>query len=184
VPQSGELASKEPALAEPAAQQSGGPDYEGPISTEPLISKESRRTTAIVSTIVTVLLVACVVGLGYLLYISYDSAPEGVAPAAVRLRDIGIIVMALETIVGMVLLLIISVMLAILIVLVYDRVIPILEEINRAIGNAADAAHTVRGTTEFVSEKVVSPMIEVSALASGAARIVKGIVDLWPWRKK
>jgi hypothetical protein len=86
--------------------------------------------------------------------------------------------------VAMVLLLIISVMLAILIILVYDKVIPILEEINRAIGNAADAAHTVRGTTEFVSEKVVTPMIEVSALASGAARIAKGIADLWPWRKK
>jgi lipopolysaccharide export LptBFGC system permease protein LptF len=106
-----------------------------------------------------------------------------VVPGTVRLRDISFIVIAVETLIGMVLLLIIAVLLAVIIVVIYDRVIPILEQMNRAIGNAADTVQTVRGTTAFIGEKMVNPVIKVSSYASGVRRILKGILDLWPRRK-
>ena len=151
-----------------------------PISTKPLVSKETRKSTIIISVIVAIVAIAVLVGIGYLMYKSYDWAAAGVVPATVRLRDIAFVVMALETFLIMFLILLIVVLLVVVIVLIYDRVIPILEQLNRAINSAADTVHTVRGTTEFVSEKVVSPLIEVSGYAAGITRIAKGIADLWP----
>ena len=159
-------------------------DTQAPVSTKPLVSKQTRKATIVVSIIVTIVVLAVLIGLGYLLFKSYDWAAEGVTPATVRLRDIAFVVMALETLIVMVLVLIIVVLLVITIVLIYDRVIPALEQLNRAINTVGDTVHTVRGTTTFVSEKVVSPLIEVSSYAAGAARIVRGILDLWPWKKQ
>ena len=160
------------------------PATQTPISTEPLVSKQTRKTTTIVSIIVTVVVLAVLALLGYLMFMSYDWAPTDVVPATVRLRDIAFIVIALETLVVIVLVLIVIVLLVIVIVLVYDRVIPILEQMNRTVNTVADTVHTVRGTTTFVGDKVVSPLIEVSSYAAGLARIGKGILDLWPGRKQ
>jgi ABC-type multidrug transport system fused ATPase/permease subunit len=159
------------------------PATQAPVSTKPLVSKQTRKVTAIVGTIVVLVVIAALVGLGYLMFMSYDWAADGAIPATVRLRDIAFIVMALETLVVMILVLIIVALLVVVIVLVYDRVIPVLEQLNRAINNVADTVHTVRGTTTFVSDKVVSPFIEVSGYAAGLARILKGIADLWPRSK-
>jgi hypothetical protein len=177
------------AVTEPVSERStsippASDDTQAPVSTKPLVSKQTRKSTIVVSVIVTVVVLAILIGLGYLLFKSYDWVAEGVTPATVRLRDIAFVVMALETLIVMVLILIIVVLLVITIVLIYDRVIPALEQLNRAINTVADTVHTVRGTTTFVGEKVVSPLIEVSSYAAGAARIVKGILDLWPWKKQ
>jgi hypothetical protein len=120
--------------------------------------------------------------MGYFMYASYNGLDSGVVAPTARLRDMAIVVLALETLLVMVLLLIIAVLLVAAIILVYDRVIPILEQMNRAVNNAADAVHTVRGTTEFVSERVVTPVITVSSYASGVLGILRGIRDLWPGR--
>jgi predicted PurR-regulated permease PerM len=172
----------ETASTVPAKKSTGERALDGPISTKPLLSKRARVTTTIVSVIVLLVIVAALVGLGYLGYTSYDRAGDGV-PGTVRLRDMSFIVLAVETLVIMILILIITVLLAVIIIVVYDRVIPILEEINRAISEGADAVQTVRGTTTFISEKMVNPVIEVSSYASGVRRILKGILDLWPRRK-
>jgi hypothetical protein len=157
---------------------------QSPISTEPLVSKRTRRTTTIVGVVVTIVVLALLVGLGYLAYTSYDRAPEGVTAGTVRLRDIAFIVMAVETLVLMVLVLVVIVLLIIVIVLLYDRMIPILEQMNKTINTVVQTVHTVEGTTTFVSEKVVTPFIEVSSYAAGVARIFKGIADLLPRSKK
>jgi hypothetical protein len=170
------------ASTEPLVKSTGDRALEGPISTKPLLSKRARVTTAIVSAIVLLVVVAVLVGLGYLMYTSYDRAGDAV-PGTVRLRDMSFIVLAVETLVVMILLLIITVLLAVIIVMAYDRVIPILEQINRAVGEAADTVQNVRGTTAFIGEKVVNPVIEVSSYASGVRRVLKGILDLWPGRK-
>ena len=149
-----------------------------PISTKPLVSKRTRRVTLIIGVIALVVVIAAVVGLGYLAYTSYDR--PGDVPATVRLRDISIVVMAVETLVLMILVLIVIVLLLTVIVLVYDRVIPILEQMNKTINTVVETAHTVRGTTSFVSEKVVSPFIQVSSYAAGVVRIAKEIAGLWP----
>lgn len=156
------------------------PATQAPISTKPLVSPKTRKTTIIVSVLVVLVVLAILIGLGYLLFASYDWAKEGTIPATVRLRDIAFIVMALETLVLMILVLIVIVLLVVLVVLIYDRVIPILEQLNKAINTVVETTHTVRGTTTFVSQKVVTPFIEVSSLAAGIARILKGIFDLVP----
>jgi hypothetical protein len=164
------------------------PATQTPISTKPLVSKGTRRVTAIVSVVVVLVVLAVLIGLGYLMYTSYDrAAVAGAVPGTVRLRDIAFIVIAVETLLTMVLVLIIAVLLVVIVVLVYDRVIPILEQLNKSINTVnesiaavLESVHTVRGTTAFVSDKVVTPVIEVSSYAAGAARIVKGILDLWP----
>ncbi len=160
----------------------GDPAQDGPISTKPLLSKRARVTTTIVSVVVLLVVVGVLVGLGYLMYTSYDRAGDAV-PGTVRLRDISFIVIAVETLLVMILLLIIAVLLVVIVIVVYDRVIPILEQMNRAIGEAADTVQTVRGTTTFIGEKMVNPVIEVSSYASGLRRILKGFLDLWPGRK-
>lgn len=171
-------------MSEPAAERSLSvkvdPATQQPISTEPLVSEKTRKVTTIVSIVVVLVVIAALGGLGYLMFKAYDWAADGVVPATVRLRDMAFVIMALETLIVMVLVLIVVVLLVILIVLLYDRVIPILEQLNRAINNVADTVHTVRGTTTFVSDKVVSPFIEVSGHAAGLMRILKGIADLWP----
>ena len=155
-----------------------------PISTKPLVSKRTRRTTAIIGVAVIVVVLALVIGLGYLAYTSYDRAPSGVVPWTVRLRDIAFVVMAVETLLLMVLVLIIIVLLVIVIVLIYDRVIPILEQTNKTINTVVETVYTLRGTTTFVGEKMVQPIIEASSYAAGIARIWKGIVGLWPRASK
>jgi hypothetical protein len=134
--------------------------------------------------VVSLVVLAVLLGLGYLMYRSYDWAAAGATPATVRLRDIAFIVMALETLVAMILVLIIVVLLVVIIVLIYDRVIPVLEQLNRAINSAADAAHTARGTTSFISNKIATPLIEVASYLAGVARIGREIADLWPWKKR
>lgn len=159
------------------------PATQHPISTKPLVSERTRRATAIVSAIVVVVVLALLIGLGYLMYTSYDrAAVAGVVPGTVRIRDIGFVVMAVETLVLMVLVIIVIVLLLIVIILVYDRVIPILEQLNKSINTVVETTHTVKGTATFVSDKVVTPLIEISSYASGAARILGGIRDLWPRR--
>jgi hypothetical protein len=155
---------------------------EGPISTKPLLSKRTRRVTVIVGAIVVVLALAAVIAVGYFMYASYDGVAEGsVAPTA-RIRDIAIVLLAVETLVVMVLLLIIAVLIGIVIVLIYDRMIPVLEQTNRTVTTVADTVYTVRGTAEFVSERAVRPVIEMSSYVSGVLRILRGIRDLWPGR--
>lgn len=158
------------------------PTTTAPISTKPIVSEKTRKTTIIVGSIVAVVVIAALVGLGYLMYRSYDWAGNA-TPATVRLRDMAFVVIALETLVLMVLVLIVIVLLMIVIVLLYDRLIPVLEQTNRTVNTVADTVHTVRGTTTFVSDRVVTPFIEVSGYVAGAARIVKEIVGLWPKNK-
>jgi len=153
------------------------PQTQEPIPTQPLVSKRTRRITAIVGGVVAVVLLALLILLGYLAYIAYD-VPPSVAPATVRLRDMAVIVIALETILLMLLTLFIAVLLAMLVILIYDRVIPILEQTNRTINTVADTVSTVRGTTTFVSDKLVTPVIEASGYVAGAARILQGVKNL------
>ncbi|MBN1581769.1 MAG: hypothetical protein JXA89_13780 [Anaerolineae bacterium] len=172
------MAAKQPTTApvDPATQT--------PISTKPLVSKRTRTATTIVSVIVVLIVLGLLIGLGYLMYTSYDrAAMSDTVPGTVRLRDIAFIVMAVETLVLMVLALIIIVLLMVMTVLIYDRVIPILEQLNKTMNTVVETTHTVRGTTTFVSEKIVSPFIELSSYAAGIARIVKGIFDLVPRKK-
>jgi len=85
-------------------------------------------------------------------------------------RDIAIIVVALVTIV-------IGVFLIVLIFEVLALVRMLRADIKPILESADETARTVRGTTTFVSENFVSPLVRVSSFASGvmqALRIIAG----------
>jgi hypothetical protein len=172
----------ETASTVPSVERASDSALDGPIPTQPLLSKRGKVAATIVSVVVVLVVVAACVGLGYLGYTSYDRAGDAV-PGTVRLRDMSFIVMAAGGILGIILMLIIAILLAVIVIVVYDRIVPILEGINRAIGEAADTVQNVRGTTRFIGEKMVNPVIELSSYASGVRRIFKGITDLWTGRK-
>jgi hypothetical protein len=82
------------------------------------------------------------------------------------LRDISIIVLALVTIVIGLFLIVLIFQLQSLIALLRDEIKPILESAN-------DTANTVRGTTVFVSDAVVTPMIQAASVASGVLQTLR-----------
>jgi hypothetical protein len=163
-------------------------DTKGPIPTDPILTKKQRRIYGIVGGLVALLIVAFLVFLGYLLFMSYDwAAAKDIVPATVRLRDIAFIILGVESIILMVLVIVVIVLLIVVVILIHEKLIPAIEQINKSmnavsksITEVQETVHTVRGTTTFVSDKVVSPFIEISSYAAGAARILKGIRDLWP----
>jgi hypothetical protein len=82
------------------------------------------------------------------------------------LRDIFIIALALVTIIIGLFLVILIFQLQSLIALLRDEIKPILESANQT-------ASTVRGTTSFVSDSMVKPMIGVASMATGVAHALK-----------
>ena len=75
-------------------------------------------------------------------------------------RDFAIILLALESLVIGVVLVMVSLEIRNLAKLLREEIKPILDSAN-------ETARTVRGTTSFVSETFVNPMICVSSFASG-----------------
>ncbi len=90
-------------------------------------------------------------------------------PFTAVLRDIFIIVLALVTIVIGLFLGILIFQLQSLIALLRDEIKPILESANQT-------ASTVRGTTTFVSDAVVTPMIQVASYATAIRQTIKTLV--------
>lgn len=82
------------------------------------------------------------------------------------LRDVSIIVLALVTMITSIFLAILLFQLQSLIVLLRDEIQPILESMNETAG-------TVRGTTTFVSDAVVTPLIQVASYASAVSTTIK-----------
>jgi hypothetical protein len=85
-------------------------------------------------------------------------------------RDVAIIFLALESIV-------IGIILVVLIWEVRSLAKMLREDIKPILQSADETARTVRGTTTFVSENFVTPLVRVSSFTSGvveALRIVIG----------
>ncbi len=80
-------------------------------------------------------------------------------------RDVAIIVLALESILVGILLIFLIFQLQGLIRLLREEIQPILDSIN-------ETASTVRGTTAFVSDTVVSPMMRIAGIISALRRII------------
>ncbi|MBC7264622.1 MAG: hypothetical protein H5T64_09765 [Chloroflexi bacterium] len=79
------------------------------------------------------------------------------------LRDVAIILLAVES-------LAIGVILFVLLVEIRNLARLLQEEIEPLLNSANETADTVRSTTTFVSQKVVSPVVRVYSLASGIRR--------------
>jgi hypothetical protein len=87
------------------------------------------------------------------------------SPEWVRIvRDVAIIVLALESI-------IIGVVLVILVLQVKSLVDLLQHEIRPILNSANETMGTVRGTTSLVSKGLVSPAIKVISFAAGVRRV-------------
>jgi hypothetical protein len=83
-----------------------------------------------------------------------------------RIRDVFIIVVALETLVIGVALIVLIVQLASLINLLQNEVRPILHA-------TSDTVNTLRGTAEFLGESVVDPVIKLNGYLAGMQRMLE-----------
>jgi len=81
-------------------------------------------------------------------------------------RDLAIILLALES-------LVIGVVLVVLILEIRNLAKLLREEIKPILDSADETARTVRGTTSFVSETLVNPMIRASSFAAGIVQALR-----------
>jgi hypothetical protein len=126
--------------------------------TEPGDAKRNRtlQTAGLVLIALVVLAVLGAIGYGLVTH----------PPFTAVLRDISIIVLALVTVVIGLFLTILIFQLQSLTALLRDEIKPILDSANQT-------ANTVRGTTTFVSDAVVSPMIKVASFAAGVGQTLR-----------
>ena len=80
-------------------------------------------------------------------------------------RDLSIIILALESIVVGVLLGVLIVQVTKLIRMLHDEVMPILY-------STQETLNTIRGTTTFISDRVVQPVVKVSSYTAGMRQAI------------
>ncbi|MDQ6601901.1 MAG: hypothetical protein M3Z19_04160 [Chloroflexota bacterium] len=80
----------------------------------------------------------------------------------VRLRDMAIVFLAALFVVTVLLLAAMVGIFAYVSLLMKDKLIPVLEELTRTAGELTQTAQRVKGTTEFVSEQVATPIIGIA----------------------
>ncbi len=115
-------------------------------------------------TIVTVGVIAAIVILAILVVAVILLLQPGVPTD--RIRDIFIIVVAFETLIVGVALIVLLVQLASLINLLQNEVRPIIEA-------TGETVRTLRGTAEFLGESVVEPVIKLNAYLASIQRVLE-----------
>ncbi|MEA3346240.1 MAG: hypothetical protein U9Q78_08415 [Chloroflexota bacterium] len=80
-------------------------------------------------------------------------------------RDVAIIILALESIV-------IGILLVFLIFQIRGLIRLLREEVEPILDSVKETTKTVRGTTAFVSDTVVSPVMRVASIVSALRRII------------
>lgn len=82
------------------------------------------------------------------------------------IRDIAIILLAIETIVVNIIIILLILELRSLAKMLQENVIPIIK-------SADETVRTVRGTSVFVSDNVVKPVVQVSSFAAGVSQALR-----------
>lgn len=119
------------------------------------------KTQAILIGVVSlVIFIAIIIGL-YLLGGADQSALE-------RLRDITIILIGLFSLIMTVLMVVVAVVLVWLVMTIKDKVVPLLETL-------VDTAQRIKGTTDFLTEEVASPVINAYGNVARARAMVKTV---------
>jgi hypothetical protein len=86
-----------------------------------------------------------------------------------RLRDISVVFISVAAVLVVMLLAGLVGVILWLALLIKDRIIPVLEELSAT-------ARRIRGTTEFVSEEVASPIISVYSRFAGMRAMMKTVI--------
>ncbi len=139
------------------------------ISAEPTTKKEvpqlpagtgarkSSKTWILI--LVAVVILALIIGAIVLLL---SSAPESVG----KIRNIFIIFLALESLITGVVLIILVVQISLLINLLQNEIKPILE-------STSDTVNTLKGTTTFISNNLVAPVIKLNEYLAGLKKLIE-----------
>ncbi len=139
------------------------PRLEEDTTTKEADSRSKRIVTFI---IIGVVLVLVLLGLA-IFFLLQPTTPTD------RIRDVFIIVVALESLVIGVALIILIIQLASLINLLQNEVRPILTATNETVNN-------LRGTAEFLGENMVEPVIKLNGYLAGMSRVI----ELMGFKKK
>lgn len=81
-------------------------------------------------------------------------------------RDLAIILLAVES-------LVIGIVLIILVLEIFSLIRMLQNEIKPILSSADETARTVRGTTTFVSENLITPVVRVSSFAAGVSQVLR-----------
>lgn len=118
-----------------------------------------RQKIIVASAIVVVVLILALLGLA-IYFLLQPGTPTD------RIRDVFIIVVALESLVIGVALIVLIIQLAGLINLLQNEVRPILNA-------TSETVNTLRGTAEFLGENVVEPVIKLNSYLAGLTRMLE-----------
>jgi ABC-type spermidine/putrescine transport system permease subunit II len=124
-----------------------------------LREKERRQKTIIASIIAGIIFILVVLAVG-IFFLMQPNTPTD------KIRDVFIIVVALESLVIGVALIVLIVQLASLINLLQNEVRPILTA-------TIETVNTLRGTAEFLGENVVDPVIKLNGYLAGLRRMLE-----------
>ena len=146
----------------PARSSQPDPSLPPTLTPEEMARKQAQeRQTRL---IVTVAIVVAVVLVAAVIVAVWALLQPGVQTD--RIRDVFIIVVAFETLVVGVALIVLLVQLASLINLLQNEVRPILED-------TSETVKTLRGTTAFLSESVVDPVIKLNGYLASLQRVLE-----------
>jgi uncharacterized membrane protein YjgN (DUF898 family) len=124
---------------------------------EPSSSENKNKSFLVIIAVILVVLIAGIIA-GVVVLAGSD------AETTARVRDIFIIILALESLLIGAALIILVIQLAVLTNLLQNEVRPILESTKETVG-------TLRSTSQFISKRAVSPIISVSSYFAGFRKI-------------
>ena len=159
---------------------SGSPELPDPSSFETgelsAAEERAKRVLIIGAVVVLLLVVGLIVLLVMLSVDAYGATMRHEGPTAGQvvvslIRDAAIVFVAFETLLIGILLIVIMVQMNSLITLLRGEIQPMLEAINETLA-------TVRGTTQFVSHNIVSPVVKWSGYLAGLQRVLREIAGL------
>jgi hypothetical protein len=130
------------------------------LSGEEIQQAKLRKQRWILAAIIAgiVILVAAIIEAVYFLVNNPDSASN--------VRDIFIIFMAFESLIIGAALVVLVIQIASLVNLLQNEIAPILQ-------STSETVNTLRGTTEFLSENLVEPVIKLNSYLAGLRRIIE-----------
>ena len=94
----------------------------------------------------------------------------GSSEAAMRMQAVAVAYVSAFACVGAILFVVVAALLALLVFQIQGHIVPLLEKLT-------DTLQTVKGTTTFVSESVVTPIIKVAGAAAGARAMVQTLIN-------
>jgi hypothetical protein len=138
------------------------PAIQPPPTAEELAALQAakRKQKIIIAVVVTVLVVILVLLIWAIIVLFHPTTPTD------RIRDIFIILVALESFVIGAALIVLIVQLASLINLIQNEIRPILYA-------TTETLNTLRGTAEFLGENVVEPVIKLNSYLAGLRRMLQ-----------